>query len=80
MVPDVSVLSQYKILVTTLVTAHLLVLMGLPKGHFTHIFVDEAAQVYIAAYITMYVYICTKELKLYKLKISVFENIHHFMF
>ena len=47
-VPDISTLSQYKIMVTTLVTARLLVLMGLPKGHFTHIFVDEAAQVLIA--------------------------------
>ena len=46
MVPDISTLSQYSILVTTLVTARLLVLMGLPKGHFTHIFVDEAAQVF----------------------------------
>jgi len=44
-VPEVSKLTQYKILVTTLVTARLLVLMGVPKGHFTHIFVDEAAQV-----------------------------------
>ena len=45
MIPDISTLLQCKILVTTLVTARLLVLMGLPKGHFTHIFVDEAAQV-----------------------------------
>ena len=44
--------------------------MGLPKGHFTHIFVDEAAQVYIAAYITTCVSICTK------VKISVLSNIY----
>lgn len=47
MIPDVTKLSQSKILVTTLVTARLLFLMGLSKGHFTHIFVDEAAQVFI---------------------------------
>lgn len=51
-VPDLSTLSQYRILVTTLVTARLLVLMGLHKGHFTHIFVDEAAQVFVNVYHT----------------------------
>ena len=49
-IPDLMKLSQSKILVTTLVTARLLFLMGLPRGHFTHIFVDEAAQVHVIAY------------------------------
>ncbi|XP_026857217.2 putative helicase mov-10-B.1 [Electrophorus electricus] len=35
-------LMKYKILVTTLVTAGRLVTGGLPPGHFTHIFLDEA--------------------------------------
>ena len=48
---------------------------GLPKGHFTYMFVDEAAQVYIAAYITMY--ICMH--KLYKLKYQFLKNIRHFL-
>ena len=49
-IPDLMRLSQSKILVTTLVTARLLFLMGLPRGHFTHIFVDEAAQVQLYVY------------------------------
>ncbi|XP_076845743.1 putative helicase mov-10-B.2 [Brachyhypopomus gauderio] len=35
-------LMKYKVLVTTLVTAGRLVTGGLPTGHFTHIFLDEA--------------------------------------
>ena len=44
-VPSVEEMKNYKIVVTTLATARTLALMELPKGHFTHIFIDEAAQV-----------------------------------
>uniref|UniRef100_A0AAR2JEJ9 RNA helicase n=1 Tax=Pygocentrus nattereri TaxID=42514 RepID=A0AAR2JEJ9_PYGNA len=40
--PSKEELMQYKILVTTVFTAGRLVTGGLPVGHFTHIFVDEA--------------------------------------
>ncbi|XP_011406766.2 PREDICTED: probable helicase with zinc finger domain [Amphimedon queenslandica] len=39
-------LMNYSIIVTTTVTARILFLSGLRKGFFTHIFIDEAAQVY----------------------------------
>lgn len=45
MVPSVEEMKSYKIVVTTLTTARTLALMELSKGHFTHIFIDEAAQV-----------------------------------
>ncbi|XP_029975301.1 putative helicase mov-10-B.2 isoform X2 [Salarias fasciatus] len=35
-------LMEYKIIVTTLMTAGRLVTGGIPEGHFTHVFVDEA--------------------------------------
>ncbi|MCJ8734857.1 hypothetical protein PDJAM_G00240160 [Pangasius djambal] len=40
--PSKEELMTYKIVVTTVVTAGRLVTGGLPAGHFTHIFVDEA--------------------------------------
>ncbi|KAG5282698.1 hypothetical protein AALO_G00058890, partial [Alosa alosa] len=40
--PSKEVLLEYKILVTTVVTAGRLVSGGLHKGHFSHIFIDEA--------------------------------------
>lgn len=43
--PTLEELKQYRIIVTTLYTARVLSLLGLQKGHFTHIFIDEAAQV-----------------------------------
>ncbi|XP_046881375.1 putative helicase mov-10-B.1 isoform X1 [Hypomesus transpacificus] len=42
--PAKKVLMQYKVLVTTLVTAGRLVSGGVPAGHFSHVFVDEAGQ------------------------------------
>ena len=44
-IPSIQELRRYQIVVATLSTARALALMGLPKGHFTHIFIDEAAQV-----------------------------------
>uniref|UniRef100_A0A3Q3WG79 RNA helicase n=1 Tax=Mola mola TaxID=94237 RepID=A0A3Q3WG79_MOLML len=40
--PAVEELMEYRIMVTTLYTAGRLVSADLPKGHFTHVFVDEA--------------------------------------
>ncbi|XP_036388728.1 putative helicase mov-10-B.1, partial [Megalops cyprinoides] len=40
--PSKETLMEYKVLVTTVVTAGRLVSGGLPRGHFSHIFVDEA--------------------------------------
>ncbi|KAL2090820.1 hypothetical protein ACEWY4_013083 [Coilia grayii] len=42
--PDRNTLMGYKVMVSTLVTAGRLVSGGIPAGHFTHIFVDEAGQ------------------------------------
>lgn len=44
-VPSLTDMKSYKIVVTTLSTARILALMEMPKGHFTHILIDEAAQV-----------------------------------
>ncbi|KAM6927249.1 putative helicase mov-10-B.1 [Xenentodon cancila] len=35
---------KYRVIVTTLYTAGRLVTFGVPKGHFSHVFVDEAGQ------------------------------------
>ncbi|XP_066559522.1 putative helicase mov-10-B.1 isoform X2 [Amia ocellicauda] len=40
--PSKEELMNFKIIITTVVTAGWLVSGGIPKGHFTHIFVDEA--------------------------------------
>ena len=45
--PSLPEIEKYKIVVATLSTARALTLMGLPRGHFTHIFIDEAAQVHL---------------------------------
>ncbi|XP_076596549.1 LOW QUALITY PROTEIN: putative helicase mov-10-B.1 [Chaetodon auriga] len=42
--PTKEELMEYRIIVTTLFTAGRLVTGGIPEGHFTHIFVDEAGQ------------------------------------
>ncbi|XP_034539182.1 putative helicase mov-10-B.1 isoform X2 [Notolabrus celidotus] len=42
--PDKSFLMKYKVIVATMFTAGRLVSGGVPTGHFTHIFVDEAGQ------------------------------------
>lgn len=43
-IPTKEELMEYRIMVTTLFTAGRLVTGGIPEGHFTHIFVDEAGQ------------------------------------
>ncbi|KAL4622450.1 putative helicase mov-10-B.1 isoform X1 [Arapaima gigas] len=40
--PSKNTLMEYKVLVSTVVTAGRLVSGGIPAGHFTHIFIDEA--------------------------------------
>ena len=42
---DATELGPYTIIVTTTITARMLWLNGVDKGHFTHILIDEAAQV-----------------------------------
>nr|XP_033482694.1 putative helicase mov-10-B.1 [Epinephelus lanceolatus] len=42
--PEKEILMQYTIVVTTMVTAGRLVSGGIPVGHFTHVFMDEAGQ------------------------------------
>lgn len=42
--PKKGILMEYKIIVTTMVTAGRLVSGGIPVGHFTHVFLDEAGQ------------------------------------
>ena len=43
--PTKTEIMKHKIIVTTLITARVLFLMGIKKGHFSHILIDEAAQV-----------------------------------
>ncbi|KAL6119600.1 mov10 [Pungitius sinensis] len=40
--PAIETLMEYRVMVTTLLTAGRLVTGGVPAGHFTHVFVDEA--------------------------------------
>ncbi|KAM7006470.1 putative helicase mov-10-B.1 [Tautogolabrus adspersus] len=42
--PDKSFLMEFKVIVTTMFTAGRLVSTGVPVGHFTHVFLDEAGK------------------------------------
>ncbi|TRY89114.1 hypothetical protein DNTS_011152 [Danionella cerebrum] len=44
LLPSREILMGYSVIVVTLVTAGRLVSGGVPKGHFTHVFIDEAGQ------------------------------------
>ncbi|BGO95755.1 hypothetical protein NBRC10512_001591 [Rhodotorula toruloides] len=44
MCPLLEELKRYKVIVSTCISASILAGVGLPKGHFSHIFVDEAGQ------------------------------------
>ena len=44
-IPSLQEIQTYKIIVTTLTTSRILPLLGLKHGHFSHIIIDEAAQV-----------------------------------
>ena len=44
---DASELDPYSVVVTTTITARMLWLNGVERGYFTHILIDEAAQVNI---------------------------------
>ncbi len=46
---DASELEPYSVVVTTTITARMLWLNGVDRGYFTHILIDEAAQVNIRA-------------------------------
>ncbi|OBZ77616.1 putative helicase MOV-10 [Grifola frondosa] len=43
-VPPMHILKQYKVVVSTCVSASFAYGIGVPRGHFTHIFLDEAGQ------------------------------------
>ncbi|CAL1708616.1 unnamed protein product [Somion occarium] len=43
-VPPMAVLRRFKVIVTTCVSAPALHGVGLPRGHFSHVFIDEAGQ------------------------------------
>ncbi|KAG9414015.1 hypothetical protein AC1031_013218 [Aphanomyces cochlioides] len=43
-IPSIDQLSQFRIIVTTCTLAAILKIAGIPAGHFSHIFVDEACQ------------------------------------
>ena len=45
-IPTLDEIQEYRIVVTTLVTSRTLFLLGLRPGHFSHIIIDEAAQVH----------------------------------
>ena len=47
-IPTLDEIQKYSIVVTTLVTSRTLSLLGLQPGHFSHIIIDEAAQVYLS--------------------------------
>jgi helicase MOV-10 len=42
--PEVAILKSYRVVVSTCITAGAAYGLGIPPGHFTHIFVDEAGQ------------------------------------
>ncbi|KAF8869388.1 P-loop containing nucleoside triphosphate hydrolase protein [Infundibulicybe gibba] len=43
-VPPVAIMKTYRVIVTTCVSASVASGIGIPRGHFSHIFVDEAGQ------------------------------------
>ncbi|THH30849.1 hypothetical protein EUX98_g3344 [Antrodiella citrinella] len=43
-VPPVAVVKRYRVIVSTCVSASVLHGIGIPRGHFTHVFIDEAGQ------------------------------------
>ncbi|KAK7676351.1 hypothetical protein QCA50_020692 [Cerrena zonata] len=43
-IPPIAILRRFKVIVVTCVSAPVLHGVGLPRGHFTHVFIDEAGQ------------------------------------
>jgi helicase MOV-10 len=43
-VPQLEILSQFRVIVSTCISASVPYGIGMPRGHFTHIFLDEAGQ------------------------------------
>ncbi|THG94463.1 hypothetical protein EW026_g7017 [Hermanssonia centrifuga] len=43
-IPPMAALKRYRVIVTTCVSASVVYGVGMPRGHFSHIFVDEAGQ------------------------------------
>ena len=56
-IPSLDEIKEYKVVVSTLVMARTLRLMGMEKGYFTHIFIDEAAQV-LCVCVCVCVHVC----------------------
>lgn len=43
-VPPMAVMKRYRVIVSTLISASMVFGIGMPRGHFSHIFIDEAGQ------------------------------------
>ncbi|KAJ3561910.1 hypothetical protein NP233_g9904 [Leucocoprinus birnbaumii] len=43
-VPPMSTMKRYRVIVSTLISASIVFGIGMPRGHFSHIFIDEAGQ------------------------------------
>lgn len=43
-VPSLEKLRTFRVIISTLISASVPYAIGLPRGHFTHVFVDEAGQ------------------------------------
>ncbi|KAF9440154.1 hypothetical protein P691DRAFT_783172, partial [Macrolepiota fuliginosa MF-IS2] len=43
-VPPMEVMKRYRVIVSTLISASIAYGIGMPRGHFSHIFIDEAGQ------------------------------------
>lgn len=43
-VPQLAILSQFRVIVSTCISASVPYGMGMQRGHFTHVFIDEAGQ------------------------------------
>ena len=44
-IPQLAEINEYQIIVSTLMQSRVLKLLGVEAGHFSYIFIDEAAQV-----------------------------------
>ncbi|KAJ3568894.1 hypothetical protein NP233_g5410 [Leucocoprinus birnbaumii] len=43
-VPSIDTVKKYRVIVSTLISASIVFGIGIPRGHFSHIFIDEAGQ------------------------------------
>ena len=59
-IPKLAEIKRSRIVVTTLITSRILFLKGLESGHFSHIIIDEAAQVQFGHIICVHLLQCVK--------------------